>query len=336
MRDKIRELQHGPVNTAATLVDYLDRWLPYHTKAKPLSPTTAARYKTLAIHATKALGKVLLKDLTVFMFDDLYVKLAETLGPKTIREVHSVIHVALKRAVKTKLIPFNPADNCDLPRVDTREAVALNAEQLAAYEEGRGPWVELLIRLDAALGARRGELLACRWPDLSWASGKLRIERSLYQVKERSGSNPSKHRTARNVTVPPSLIEYLKLHRETQEQHRALFGPDYREDLDLIFADPAGNYLKPDSASWAARDIAHKLGWQACLHALRHTHASALFAAGIPLANVSKRLGHRDALPRPKIYQHALPDTDQDVAEIWDKLKAEKAEKKPVAQIGTI
>ncbi len=337
MQDKIRELQHGPVNTAATLAEYLDRWLPYHTKAKPLSPTTAARYKTLAVHATKALGKVLLKDLTVFMFDDLYVKLAETLGPKTIREVHSVIHVALKRAVKTKLIPFNPADGCDLPRVDTKEAVALNAEQLAAYQEkAAGSWVDLLIRLAAAIGARRGELLACRWSDLDWSTSKLRIERSLYQVKGEIGIKSTKQRTARNVTVPPSLIEYLKLHRESQQQNRAMFGPDYRNDLDLIFADPAGNYRKPDSASWAACDIAHKLGLAGVgLHALRHTHASALLAAGVPIANVSKRLGHRDAYTTAKIYQHALPDTDQDVAATWDILMAEKAEKKPVAQIGT-
>ena len=55
----------------------------------------------------------------------------------------------------------------------------------------------------------------------------------------------------------------------------------------------------------------------------------------MPIANVSKRLGHRDAYTTAKIYQHALPDTDQDVAATWDKLMAEKAEKKPVAQIGT-
>jgi len=56
-----------------------------------------------------------------------------------------------------------------------------------------------------------------------------------------------------------------------------MFGPDYRADLDLIFADPAGNYRKPDSVSWAACDIARKARLKGVgLHALRHTHASAL------------------------------------------------------------
>ena len=129
------------------------------------------------------------------MFDELYVKLGETLRPKTIREVHNVVHVALNRAVKTKSIPFNPADGCDLPRVDTKEAVALSPEQLAKHEQAAaGSWKDLFIRLDAAIGARRGELLACRWSDLDWTTSKLRIERSLYQIKGEIGLKPTKTR----------------------------------------------------------------------------------------------------------------------------------------------
>ncbi len=335
LQDKMRELRAGPVRTSGTLAEYLDQWLPYHTKAKPLSPTTAGRYESLLAHATGALGRVPLKDLTVFMFDDLYIKLSETLSAKTVREVHSVVHVALKRAVKTKLLPFNPADGCDLPRVDQHEAVALNVDQLAAYQQAAaGKWADLVIRLAAATGARRGELLACRWSDLNWASSKLRIERSLYQVKKQIGIKPTKTRQARVVTIPPSLVEYLKIHREQQQQDRAMFGPDYRADLDLIFCEPDGDFRKPDSVSWTARDIAIKAGLKGVsLHSLRHTHASALLAAGVPIANVSKRLGHRDPYTTAKIYQHALPDTDQDVAATWDKLMAGRP-KKPAKTAG--
>ncbi|HOL71234.1 MAG TPA: site-specific integrase, partial [Bryobacteraceae bacterium] len=134
----------------------------------------------------------------------------------------------------------------------------------------------------------------------------------------------------------PSLMEYLKLHREAQEEDRALCGPDYRTDLDLIFADPAGNYLLPSSISRAAVRLAKKAGLSGVgLHSLRHTHASTLIRAGVPIPNVSKRLGHRDTYTTAKIYAHAIPDTDQDVAATWDKLMAEKSERKPGAQNGT-
>jgi hypothetical protein len=48
----------------------------------------------------------------------------------------------------------------------------------------------------------------------------------------------------------------------------------------------------------------------------------------------SKRLGHRDPYTTAKIYQHALPDTDQDVAATWDKLMAEKT-KPAKSEIGS-
>jgi integrase len=338
LREKLQELKHGVMGDPGTLGGYLERWLPYHIRAKPLAPTTAGRYESLLAHATKALGSVPLKRLTVFMFDELYVKLAETLKAKTIREVHSVLHVALKRAVKTKLLPFNPTDGCDLPRVDQKEARVLGAEQLAAYQQAAvGKWADLVIRLAAATGARRGELLACRWSDLTWTSCKLRIERSLYQVKGQIGLKSTKTRQARVVTIPASLIDYLKLHRDQQQQNREMYGTDYRTDLDLIFCTPEGNFLKPDSVSWAACDIAHRAGLKGVsLHSLRHTHASTLLANGVPIANVSKRLGRRDPYTTAKIYQHALPDTDQDVAATWDKLMAEKQpEPKLRAQNGT-
>jgi integrase len=116
----------------------------------------------------------------------------------------------------------------------------------------------LLLRLATAVGARRGELLATRWVDLNWETGRIRIERSLYQVKAHIGIKPTKTRQARTVTIPPSLVEYLKLHRQTQDQHRESFGPDYRTDLDLIFADPSGNYWLPSSVSRAAVRLARK------------------------------------------------------------------------------
>jgi integrase len=172
--------------------------------------------------------------------------------------------------------------------------------------------------------------------DLDWPTSRLRIERSLYQIKGQIGFKPTKTRQARTVTIPLSLIEYLKIHREQQQENRNLFGTDYRADLDLIFSGPDGSVLKPDNVSGTVRDLAIKAGLKGVkpAHPTSH-HASTLLASGVPIANVSKRLGHRNPYTTAKIYQHALPDTDQDVATTWDKLMAEKRQSKPVAQNGT-
>ena len=353
MNAAIRDLKGGYVRTAGTLGDFLRRWLPYHATAKKLSPKSVERNPSLAAHVISALGHVALKDLTPFLFDDLYVKLltmpqpktGRALSAKTIRNIHGLVHTALRRAVKTKLIPFNPTAGCDLPRVDQREMRVLNSQQLTKYQQtATGSWVDLLIRVTAATGVRRGEALACRWSDFSFDTLELRIERSLYQVKLKGqkseiGIKTTKTRQTRVVVIPESLVEYLKFQKQAQEQRAALVGVAYRRDLDLIFAGTAGEFLLPSSVTRASKRMVKKAGFAGMqpLHGLRHTHASMLIKGGAPVPEVSKRLGHRDPHTTAKLYAHALPDTGQNTAKLWDKMMAEEsAEPKLVAQLGTI
>jgi len=43
------------------------------------------------------------------------------------------------------------------------------------------------------------------------------------------------------------------------------------------------------------------------LHDLRHTHASLLLSAGVPIKVVSERLGHADPAVTLRTYQHVTP-----------------------------
>ena len=100
---------------------------------------------------------------------------------------------------------------------------------------------------------------------------------------------------------------------------RRQLGPDYRADLDLIFANPDGTPLKPDSVSSAVSLRCRRLGLPkgASLHTLRHTHGSFLLADGVDLATVSERLGHSSVRVTADIYSHALRGRDQE-APRWD------------------
>jgi integrase len=74
---------------------------------------------------------------------------------------------------------------------------------------------------------------------------------------------------------------------------RQRFGPDYRADLDLVFANPDGTPLKPDSVS-ASVSLLPQAELSKCtsLHSLGHTHKSELLDIGVSLPVVSARLGH--------------------------------------------
>jgi integrase len=50
------------------------------------------------------------------------------------------------------------------------------------------------------------------------------------------------------------------------------------------------------------------------LHSLRHTHASALIAAGLDVVQVSKRLGHSNPAITLRIYSHLFKSDDSAAA----------------------
>jgi len=190
------------------------------------------------------------------------------------------------------------------------------------FQSASGPWcLPTFLEVSAATGARRGEILALRWSDLR--DGCAMVARSLTQTEDRlEFKEPKAPDSVRPISLPESTLTALELHRQKQAAFRAQFGPDYRADLDLIFANPDGTPLKPDSISSAVALLFRrlKLPEGASLHLLRHTHASLLLADGVDLATVSERLGHSSVRVTADIYSHAIRGRDQEAAQRWDKL----------------
>ena len=58
------------------------------------------------------------------------------------------------------------------------------------------------------------------------------------------------------------------------------------------------------------------------LHDLRHTHATLLLKAGVPLKVVSERLGHATPAFTMAVYQHVLPGMQAEAAEVFAELIA--------------
>ncbi len=167
-------------------------------------------------------------------------------------------------------------------------------------------------------GARRGEVLALRWSDIQ--EGRAIITRSLTQTRQLLEFKGTKTERPRDVKVPESALAALDRHRKRQDELREQFGPDYRADLDLIFANPNGTPIRPNSISSVVSLLFRRLGLPkgASLHSLRHSHGSHLVADGVPLPVVSERLGHSSVRTTADVYTHALRGQDDDAARRWD------------------
>jgi hypothetical protein len=152
-------------------------------------------------------------------------------------------------------------------------------------------------------------------------SNEERKERqNLRALRKRLVFKSTKTEEPRKVELPPSTVACLDAHRLRQDEFRRQFGPDYRSDLDLIFANPDGSPLMPNSISSTVSRLCRRLGLPkgASLHALRHSHASLLLADGVDLATVSARLGHSSVRTTADIYSHAIRGKDHAAAQCWD------------------
>ena len=123
------------------------------------------------------------------------------------------------------------------------------------------------------------------------------------------------------MTIPSAALKKLQAHRKAQQPYREQFGDSYQGDY--IFCNPDGSPLKPDTVSASVSLLFRnlKLPKGASLHTLRHTHGSHLLAAGVPLTDVSKRLGHVNPHVTATVYAHALPGRDDLAAAAWEKFQ---------------
>ena len=83
-----------------------------------------------------------------------------------------------------------------------------------------------------------------------------------------------------------------------------------------MFTKPDGQLLHPQSLSQAFDRAVTAAGVpRISLHGLRHSHATLLLKAGVPLKVVSERLGHSSITVTLDIYSHVMPNMQVEAAE---------------------
>ena len=113
----------------------------------------------------------------------------------------------------------------------------------------------------------------------------------------------------------------LRAHKVKQLELRLLLGLGTITATTLVFSTIEGGLLSPNNVtrSWS-RALQTRGLPQVSFHSLRHTHASMLLRAGVPVLTVSRRLGHSTASMTLDVYAHLLPDADAAAAKAIEAL----------------
>lgn len=227
-------------------------------------------------------------------------ELGEHYSGKSLQNQRGLLSGVLGRAVDLDYLPKNPAKGVRLPRGQEAERTDMRIVtpvEFAVLLEHVPEHYRPAVRFLYGTGCRWGEMVALQVQDV--ALPNVRIRRGLKWSPDgdrRVGATKTK-RSNRTVQVGDVMLDDLRA---------ACSG---KAGTDLVFTAARGG------------PIHHRTFWERVwlpavgdltprprIHDLRHSHASILLGAGVPIHVVQARLGHESINTTVGTYSHLMPD----------------------------
>lgn len=257
---------------------------------------------------------------------------------KSIANAHGFLSAAMNRAVRAGHIPSNPCKGTRIPKTVTEPMVFLTHDEYARFIGYFPPrWVPLAAFLFAT-GLRWGEATALRVSDVDLEAATVTVHRAW--KRGRIVGVPKTSKSLRTVSLAPETVDVLKplvvgrpgdawlfvnmRDRPVQNAtfHEQVWDPAVR------LANGQHEQAPPKKKGGRVRRVAPRLnaagkriepakvplGKWPRVHDARHTNASWLLGAGVPINYVQAHLGHESITTTVDRYGHTMPMAKQMVA----------------------
>lgn len=232
----------------------------------------------------------------------------QPLATASIELRRGILSSAFITAIEDELVARNPCARLEVPRTERREQTYLTHEEFNRLMRHVGDGDRLLLNVLAGSGMRIGEATALQVRDLHLddTPPTLSVHRTWQHTAgpERRTGAPKTERGRRTITLPANLVGDLREHVAGKDADR------------WVFTGPGGRPVEQNRLRerWGRAVKAARLGKTPRLHDLRHTHASWLIAAGVPLTTIQHRLGHASIAVTSDVYGHLMPETQVQAA----------------------
>ncbi|MGZ6838724.1 MAG: tyrosine-type recombinase/integrase [Blastococcus sp.] len=298
--DLARGTYRDPDAGAMLFREWAERWLRTRGTLKASSQREEA--SVIRVHLVPALGGVRLDRVGPLAVESLVSTLMKTHAPKTVRNIHGVLHNVMSLAVREGLIVTNPCEGTRLPAGERRKVMACLTEQqlgqlIAAVPEFWRPLVVFL----AGTGARWGEAVGLRVKYVDLMVPEVKVRETLNPQATVWGT-PKTKAGRRTIGIPPAVVDVLL---------PLVAGKDGDEP---VFTTPEGELIRHRWFMvnvWEPAVAAAALSLRPTPHDLRHTHAALLIADGHPLSAIKERLGHESIQTTDGTYGYLLPRVEE-------------------------
>ena len=301
--------------------EWLDIWTQEYLNG--VKPSTLYSYKAaVRNHLKPKLGAIRLEALTPHTIQKFYNDLCSTHSPKTVKNIHGILHKALQKAVLNGYIRFNPATDCELPQIVRKELNPLDEDQIKAFLKAiKGNPYEDLYLVTLFTGMREGESCGLMWDRVDLTAGTLTVNQQLQYIRSSQGKYrmvPTKNSKGRTITLPSFVVTTLRQTRKKQLENRLRYGECW-QNSGFVFTDEIGQHLKPQNVYREFKRIVASIGTpDTRFHDLRHSYAVAAIRSGDDIKTVQENLGHATAAFTLDVYGHVTKKMKQDSADRMD------------------
>lgn len=296
-----------------TVEEFYPDWLASKRK---ISAYTRSQYEArYQLDILPFFGKTNLRDVT----PQLIAKWIEwmqgrELGPRTIQYSVGVLKQIVRLAFRWQLIPNVPTEGVELPQLAPKQQLVLAPEEIGTLLASSKATGDVYAPLWAVLltgGLRPQEALALDVADL--VGSRLSISKAVVEEHGKLIIGPTKTKgSRRTVALPDDTAAMVRAHIK----ERGIIGG-------LVFRNTAGGIVDISKLrkAWKKACKLAKVP-EVNLYGARHSHITALVAAGVPLKVVSERAGHASVKITGDVYSHVLPEMDDRAARVMEELLA--------------
>lgn len=309
-----------PVDSKLTVATWCDQWIVKSLRVSQRATSTKENYERLLVTHVRPgdFGSIQLRKLRPTDVEKFMDSLARKgLSASTRRSVFNVLNLMLEGARKNKLIGENPIRRGELHRPQTErvEQRFLSVEEVEELISNvHGDHYVNVLRLIAATGLRKGEALALEWWHVDIKNRVLRVRQTLSRLNGGLTSGKPKSRNSnRDVDLAPEVVALLQRQKKLQQEQRRAAGDQWGGDAHAyVFTSAMGAPLEPRNLLRAVESAVKRTGIDPTgigVHTFRHSAASDMLLANVPMHLVSRILGHDDIQTTVNTYGHITQES---------------------------
>lgn len=304
-----------------TFNDLYDSWVKQQrTKVKP---STMIMDKNVAEkHILPFLGSYKLSAIRVIDCQNLVNEWYEK-GYKSYKLYRTLTGQILRYGEAMELISSNPMAKTLLPRKkeEKEKLKYYTKEQLEHFFDclkDNGDYKKFAyFRLLAFTGCRKSEILALQWKDIDFQKKTVSITKTVAFDEKNNAvlQSPKTGSSVRSISLDDETLTILKKWHIMQRTDYLSRGYNTSGNEQLLFTNRYNAIQAPNSVTQWLSGLVKKYDLPKITpHHFRHTHASLLLQAGVPVKEVSERLGHKDISITLEIYSHVMPEEKEKTA----------------------